>query len=133
MIDPAHGGQARISKDDYIVAAPELAAEVSASGASYDLHAKLEAYRRNGVREYVVWRVLDREVDWFILKGDRYDRLAPDADGLLKSTIFPGLWLAPAALVSGDLARVLAVLQQGTATPEHAAFVARLNSSAGVS
>ena len=127
LIDPACGGQARISEDDYIEGAPELAGEVAASSASYDLHTKLEAYRRNGVREYIVWRVLDQEIDWFVLRGDRYDQLTPDTDGLLKSTVFPGLWLDSAALVRGDMARVLAVVQEGTASREHEDFVARLN------
>jgi Uma2 family endonuclease len=126
LIDPARGGQARISADDYIEAAPELVAEVAASSASYDLHTKLEVYRRNGVREYLVWRVLDRQVDWFVLRGGRYERLEPGADGIVRSEVFPGLWLDPEALVRGDLARVLAVVQQGVASPEHAAFVARL-------
>ncbi len=66
-------------------------------------------------------------MDWFVLHGDRYDRLLPDADGLLKSTVFPGLWLDPAALVRGDLAKVLAVVQEGIASREHGDFVARLN------
>jgi hypothetical protein len=61
------------------------------------------------VREYVVHRVLDQEVDWFVLEGDRYRPLAPGADGLFKSTIFPGLWLDAAAVVQGDLAGVLHV------------------------
>src|SRR5437763_1331075 len=59
LIDPEWGGQARISADDYVEDAPEWVGEVSASSASFDLHAKLHVYRRNGVREYLVWRVLD--------------------------------------------------------------------------
>ncbi len=129
LIDPARGGQARISPDDYVEAAPELVGEVAASSASIDLNTKLHVYRRNGVREYIVWRVLDQEVDWFVLRAGQYERLAPDGAGILRSEVFPGLWLDPAALVRRDLARVLAVLQQGLASPEHAAFVARLNLS----
>lgn len=129
LIDPACGGQAQISEDDYVEAAPELVAEVASSSASYDLHTKLEAYRRNGVREYLVWRVLDQELDWFILRSGRYERLAPDESGLLRSTIFPGLWLDRGALLQGDLARVLAVVQQGVTSPEHAAFVERLRNT----
>jgi Uma2 family endonuclease len=131
FIDPARGGHARISTDDYIEGGPELVAEVTASTASYDLHTKLDVYRRNGVREYIVWRVRDRQVDWFVLHGDRYERLAPGPDGLLRSEVFPGLWLDAEALLRNDLARVLAVVQQGTASPEHAAFVARLVAPAG--
>jgi Uma2 family endonuclease len=129
MIDPARGGQARRGDDDYIEAAPELVAEVSASTASFDLHTKLNVYRRSGVREYLVWRVLDGEIDWFSLQAGQYVRLAPDAQGLLRSEVFPGLWLDAAALLRGDLAAVLAVVQQGLATPEHAAFVAKLNAA----
>jgi Uma2 family endonuclease len=127
FIDPACGGQARISPDDYVEGAPELVGEVATSSVSFDLGSKLQVYRRNGVREYVVWRVLDKAIDWFVLRDGRYDPLAPGADGVLRSQVFPGLWLDPAALVAGDLARVLAVLQQGLASSEHAAFVAQLN------
>lgn len=122
---PSHGGQ---SHDDekYIGGAPELVAEISASTASYDLHDKLRAYRRNGVREYVVWRVWDGEIDWFVLREGTYERLQPAADGFLHSEVFPGLWLDAAALLAGNLAQAITVVQQGLASPEHAEFVARL-------
>jgi len=126
FIDPACGGQARIDADGYIEDAPELVAEVASSSASYDLHAKLRVYRRNGVREYIVWRVLDQEIDWFVLRAGQYERLPLDVEGLYRSEVFPGLWLDPAALLRGDLATVLAVVQRGLASPEHAAFAARL-------
>jgi len=86
----------------------------------------LNAYRRNGVEEYLVWRVQDAEIDWFVLREGRFDRLQPDADGITRSIVFPGLWLDAAALLTGDLARVHAVLRDGLATPAHAAFVAKL-------
>jgi Uma2 family endonuclease len=125
-IVPECGGQAPISKDDYLEAAPELAAEVTASTVSYDTHVKFEVYQRHGVREYIIWRVLDQEIDWFILREGNYDRLQPGPDGILRSEVFPGLWLDAAAMIRGDLAHVLEVVQQGTKSPEHTAFVARL-------
>lgn len=126
LIDPALGGQARISVDDYVEMAPEMVGEVSASSASFDLHTKLQVYRRNGVREYIVWRVLDQQIDWFVLRGGQFQPLAVDPTGLLRSEVFPGLWLDPAALIRGDMPRVFAVVQQGLASPEHAEFVRRL-------
>ena len=119
---PECGGQARLV-DGYVTGAPELVVEIAASSASYDLHEKLNAYRRNGVREYVVWRVWDAVIDWFVLRGGRFELLQP-SDGIYRSETFPGLWLASDAVLSGDLARALAVLQQGLASPEHTAFVA---------
>jgi len=127
FIDPACGGQTRFSPDDYIENSPELVAEVASSSVSYDLHAKLHVYRRNGVREYIVWRVLEQAIDWFVLRAGQYERLPVDANGLLRSEVFSGLWLDPAALVRGELATVLAIVQQGLGSPEHAAFVARLH------
>jgi hypothetical protein len=95
---------------------------VASSSASYDLHVKLEVYQEHGVREYVVWRVLDGQIDWFVLREGRYERLEPGDDGILRSEVFPGLWLDPAAMLGGDGVRVLAALQAGIASPEHAAF-----------
>ena len=126
MIDPAKGGQARISDDDYVEGAPELVAEVAASSVSYDLNAKLETYRRNGVREYLTWRVRDRAIDWRVLRGASYEPLATDERGRYRSEVFPGLWLDPEAMLRGDLATVLEVLRQGLASPEHAAFAERM-------
>jgi Uma2 family endonuclease len=130
FINPARGGQVRISADDYLELAPELMAEVAASSVSYDLGSKLAAYRRSGVREYVVWRVLNNAIDWFVLRGGDFVPLAADERGILKSEVFPGLWLDPAAMIVGDIQQVSSVLQEGLATPEHAAFVARLTSAA---
>jgi Uma2 family endonuclease len=127
LIDPACEGQTRFSADDYIEGSPELVAEVASSSVSYDLHTKFHVYRRNGVREYLVWRVLEQAIDWFVLRAGQYERLSVDANGLLRSEVFPGLWLDPEALVRGELATVLALVQQGLASPEHTSFVARLH------
>ncbi len=126
MIEPSHGGQAIIDKGGYIQGAPELVAEVSSSSVSIDLNDKLNAYRRNGVREYVAWRVLDRAIDWFILRDGQYFALALGDDGLVRSEVFPGLWLNVAAMLDARLDMVLAALQQGITTPEHNEFVKRL-------
>jgi Uma2 family endonuclease len=126
MIDPACGGRALIDAGGYVVNAPELVAEVASSSASIDLNDKLHVYRRNGVREYIVWRVRDQAIDWFVLRGSKYELLSLTADGLLKSECFPGLWLDPAALLRGGMLRVLEVLQQGIGSAEHGAFAASL-------
>ena len=125
-LKPELGGRVRISEDDYLEGPPELVVEVAASSASYDLHDKRRVYARNGVPEYLVAQTHEKRVDWFILREDVYASLKPDAKGILRSEIFPGLWLQPAALWSGDLATLLAVLQEGLASPEHTAFVEQL-------
>lgn len=79
----------------------------------------------------MLWRVEDGAIDWWALRGGAYEPVAPDpADGLLKSVIYPGLWLDRAALLRGDMAAVLAGLQLGLASPAHAEFAARLRATA---
>jgi hypothetical protein len=130
IIEPSHGGQAVIDDDGFIVGGPELVGEISASSASVDLNTKLRVYRRNNVREYIVWRVLDQAIDWFILRGSQFDRLTPNSNGIHESEILPGLWLDAAAMIRLDLPTVFQVLQQGIVSSAHAAFVARLQQAA---
>jgi len=107
------GGQSKISEKGYVEGAPELIVEIAASTVSIDLHDKQKAYQRNQVQEYLVWRVYDQEFDWFRLKEEKYIKLQPDEPGIIKSEIYPGLWLDVNALLAGNLAKVLEVLQQG--------------------
>lgn len=118
-IDESCGGQSRISEDDYVEGGPELIVEVAASSASYDLHDKLKVYRRNGVREYIVWQVAEQKISWFSLQAGEYVLLAPDETGVMHSQVFPGLNLNVVALLAGDLAAVLATVRQGVATETH--------------
>jgi Uma2 family endonuclease len=116
------GGSSTVSEDDYIEGAPELIVEVAASSAANDLHDKKKVYRRNGVKEYIVWQVLENKLDWFVLENGEYILLMPE-NGVIKSIFFPGLWLDVMALLAGDIAQVLAILQQGLSCQEHLSFV----------
>ncbi|HYW22341.1 MAG TPA: Uma2 family endonuclease [Nodularia sp. (in: cyanobacteria)] len=127
IVDEQLGGQAHISDDDYVEGAPELVAEVAASSAANDLYDKKRVYRRNGVKEYLVWQIYDHKLDWFFLENGEYISLKPDANGIIKSRVYPGLWLDVAALLTGEMTRVLAVLQQGLNSPEYQEFLPRLS------
>ena len=121
-IETECGGQTRMV-EGFLEGGPELVVEVAASSASYDLHDKLNAYRRNGVQEYVVWRVWDRQIDWFELSHGRYQPLTADEQGVYRSRILPGLWLDAAAVINGNLSQAMSVLQQGMDSDEHREFV----------
>lgn len=128
-LPPEAGGHSHIDADDYLAGAPELIVEVASSSASYDLGSKKNAYRRNGVQEYVVWRVLDGAIDWFSLDEGTYSRLSPATDGIIRSGVFPGLWLDPAALLADRMDRMIEVVELGLATPAHRDFALRLSAS----
>ncbi len=130
MIRENHGGQAVIDEDGYVKGAPELIAEIAASSASCDLHQKLDLYHRSGVREYLVWRTLDSAIDLFALSRGEAEIIRPDGGGVVRSEVFPGLWIDTAALIAGDLARSIATLRAGLASSEHAAFVEQLAAKA---
>lgn len=126
VIDASYGGQTQLSEDDYLEGAPELLAEIAASTVSIDLGSKKTSYERNGVKEYLVWRVLDRQIDWFCLQNGKYVDLLADDDGITRSEVFPGLWLDRSALIQGDMKQVLAILQTGIASQAHDEFVRNL-------
>jgi Uma2 family endonuclease len=125
---PEHGGQSRTTRDGYVKGAPELIAEVADSSQSVDLRGKLSDYRRYGVREYLVLCIREQHFRWFDLAADQ--ELAADDDGIIRVRTFPGLWIDVPALLSKDR-RLLVVLEQGLATPAHAAFVQALAAAAG--
>jgi Uma2 family endonuclease len=106
--------------------APELAAEICLSSTAYDLHQKLELYLAAGVTEYVAVLLREQEIRWHRLVAGTYEQLLPDAQGVIHSVVFPGLWLDVPALLGGDMARVLATVQRGLESADHAAFIARL-------
>lgn len=103
-------GGPHVGADYFVYGAPQLVVEIAASSASYDLHDKKDAYRRAGVREYVVWRVTNGAIDWFRLQDGEYVLVAPDARGLIESEVFPELRLDVPKLLAGDVAGVLAAL-----------------------
>jgi hypothetical protein len=120
-----YGGQSTI-EGKLLKGASELNAEVCASSASYDLHEKFDLYERAGVQEYVAVLLKEFEVRWHRRGPKGFERMLAGRDGIFRSVVFPGLWLDAQALLGGDRMRLLTVLQQGLATPEHDAFVARL-------
>jgi Uma2 family endonuclease len=128
LITPTSQGQSRLSDDDYIEGAPELVIEIAASSVAIDLHDKKKVYGRNGVKEYIVWQIFENKLDWFCLKQGEYVSLEVDADRIIKSQVFPGLWLSISDLIAGKMPQVLAVLQLGLNSPEHQIFVQQLSS-----
>ncbi len=119
------GGLARVVSG-YVVGPPELVIEVGRSSRSYDLGAKKADYEKAGVLEYLFVGIDPDEVRWFALRDGRFEALVAGEGGVYCSGVFPGLWLDPAALFAGDLDGLIAALERGLATPEHAGFVARL-------
>lgn len=126
LIRPEHGGQTWEDDEGNLNGPPELIVEVAWATESIDLHAKKLDYQKAGVREYLVLALRLKQYFWFIRQRGKFRELSPGTDGLLRSEVFPGLWLDPAALLRRDGKRVLDVVRQGLASPEHARFVARL-------
>src|SRR5262249_46911040 len=115
---PEWGGQSQTTEDDYVQGAPELLAEIAYSTRAFDLHQKRDEYQAAGALEYLVWCVEEQELHWFNFKLRR--RIKPDAGGICHSRVFPGLWIDSQALADRNSPRLIEVVQQGLASPEHA-------------
>ncbi|WGV28530.1 Uma2 family endonuclease [Halotia branconii] len=120
------GGTSTLSEDGYIEGTPELIAEIATSSAAIDLGDKKNAYRRNGVQEYLVWQTFENQFSWFRLQSEEFVLIEADGSGIIRSSTFPGLWLAVTALLEGRMLDVLNTLQMGLTSPEHQAFVEKL-------
>ncbi len=120
------GGRSRVTEDEYLAGAPELVVEVAASTAAIDAHAKKRVYARSGVQEYILVMALEEQIEWWVLREGVYEMLYEDEAGIVRSEVFPGLWLKEDAFWDGDLAQVLAVLQEGIGSEAHEAFVEQL-------
>jgi Uma2 family endonuclease len=118
------GGQSATSEDDYVRGAPELIVEVANGARSIEFHAERRDYSRHGVKEYIVHNLECSTLHQFDLPSGR--EVHANADGVVRSLTFPGLWIDSHALAARDFHRLTATLQQGLASPEHAAFVQRL-------
>jgi hypothetical protein len=119
------GGKVKITEDDYLEGSPELVAEIAASSVSIELGDKKRVYRRNEVQEYLVWQSYENQFNWFVLENGEYIQLQPDDAGIIRSRVFPGLWLAVNELLAGNMKQVLQVLQSGLESVEHQAFLNR--------
>ena len=128
FLRPEAGGQCTINDEDYVVGPAELLVEVANSSVSIDRHAKFHNYERAGVLEYLIVIVQSQEIEWYSLVKGSYVLIESDADGILKSRIFPGLWLDPEAVFEEEPTRLLEVLNEGLASDEHTKFVKKLES-----
>ncbi len=122
IIDPACGGQTGLSADGYATGPPECIVEIATSSASIDLHSKRHDYEQAGVLEYIVVLTRQREVRRFVLQTSRFREMHADVDGIMRSQVFPGLWLHTAGLLQLDGLQVMETLHQGMATPAYLAF-----------
>jgi len=128
-IDAGSMARSKIAPKGLVEGGPELVAEIAVSSAGYDLFEKKAVYQRNSVPEYIVWQVLDAKTQWFMLEDGQYITAKPSAEGVIRSRVFPGLWLNINALLAGDEATVERSLKKGLRSPEHREFVKRLRDS----
>ena len=124
---PECGGRSKLDADDYVEGPPELIGEVAYSSRAIDLHGKKGDYERAGVAEYLVLCVEEQELHWFDFASRGV--VTPNRQGILRSRVFPGLWIDGPALLARDASRLAQVVQQGLASRAHAAFVKRLQAA----
>ncbi|MCB0117087.1 MAG: Uma2 family endonuclease [Caldilineaceae bacterium] len=121
--DNSVGKQISVTQKGLLLGSPDLVIEVAASSAAYDLHQKLRVYQRSGVREYLVFVAYEQEARWFHLVDGEFQPITADDEGVLRSRLFPGLWIHPDHVWQNDFAAMQTLLQAGLDSPEHVEFV----------
>lgn len=102
-----------IDKDGYLQGVPELVVEVAASTVAMDTTVKFEVYQAKGVKEYLLWNTVAKEITWYHRTKEQFGPMKADRAGIIKSKTFPGLWLNVAAMLGFDQKAVLNTLQLG--------------------
>ena len=127
FLDPTRAGSAWIEDDGYLHGVPELIVEIAGSSSRLDGSLKRELYDRIGVAEYLVWHTVARRVEWLGQEDGVFQEMPADEEGVIKSAIFPGLWLHVSSLLEGDIPLLTSHLEAGLASAEHQEFARRLN------
>jgi len=122
---PSHGGQSA-NEGPLGAGAPELAVEICVTSTEIDFGPKPALYQRAGVREYITVEQFGQRMIWRVLENGAYVAQTPPLDGIVRSQVFPGLWLDLAAFWSDDGAKMLVALNAGLASQDHRQFVERL-------
>lgn len=120
-----YAGRSSLNEKGVVVGPPELLLEVAYTSRNIDLKQKMRQYEQAGVEEYVVVLAEKNEVEWFYMFNNRFRPLRATA-GLLKSKVFPGLWLEPATLFSDSTDSLLDAVVEGTDSNGHSKLVAKL-------
>jgi Uma2 family endonuclease len=128
-IESGNMAKAKVGANGLLEGCPEMVVEIALSSSSYDMHEKMEVYSRNQIPEYFVWEVMDARLHWFALKEGQYVPLEGGQGGIVRSRIFPGLWLDLHALSCGDDKKALRALDRGLKSATHKAFVKQLAKS----
>lgn len=122
---PAHGGQSR-NEGRYGTGAPELAVEICLTSTQVDFGPKRKLYQRAGVQEYITIELFRKRLVWHVLQNGVYFYQELPPDGVLRSLVFPWLWLDVAAFWAENGAKMLAALNEGLSSQERQKFVERL-------
>jgi Uma2 family endonuclease len=125
-LDPKCGGRTRNPDKKMIWGGPEFVCEISNTTVEMDLHEKFDVYQRDGVLEYLAWQLQEEKLDLFGLQNGVFQKVSPDAHGILRSLAMPGLWLNVTAMLAGDKVAASATLRAGLQSAEHTKFVKQL-------
>ena len=119
------GGNSKKDKGKFIVGAPELVAEVAYSNCAIDLHLKKQRYAMHGAIEYLVVCLNPEKLYWFNLKASTM--IKADSKGIIRSQVFPGLWIHEKAFFNQDDDLQEAVLERGLNSLAHRKLLEQLS------
>lgn len=116
-------GNSRYDSDGFLTGVPEFVGEIADDDTvELDAGPKRELYQRIGVREYFLWRVREKRIDWWGLVDGIYQPVPTDHAGVAHSRVFPGFRVNIPVLLRDDARQVADTIDTGLASPEYQAF-----------
>jgi len=104
-------------ENDYFVGPPNFILEVHDEPEVIKYRKQL--YSDAGVEEYLVINEQLTKIEWNRLIGDKFKKIKPDKEGIIKSSSLPGLWIPIRALKKRDFWAIKACIEHGITRRDH--------------
>ena len=104
-------------ENNYFVGPPNFVLDILEDSGQVKERKKL--FSDAGVEEYLVINEQLTKIEWNRLAGDRYKKIKPDKDGIIKSSSLPGLWMSISALKKRDLWAIKSSIEHGLTRRDH--------------
>lgn len=110
-------------ENDYFSGPPNFILDIHENPKSQFVKDCKELFATSGVEEYLILNEALTSIEWNRLAGDKFVKIKPDKEGMIKSSSLPGLWIPFSALQKRDWWSVMASIDQGITRREHHDFM----------
>ena len=105
--------------NNYFKGPPNFILDIHEDSKSEFIKGRKKLFSSSGVEEYLIVNEGLTNIEWNRLIGNKFRKIGPDKDGIIKSSSLPGLWMPIGALKKRDNWAVMACIEHGITRIEH--------------